>query len=82
MDEAEKKTIWCEDCQYGPWRHVLGQMWLKSGVSRSGLLKVPARCHACEEELPVGSLVEAVTVEVKEDEAEAWVRQHLAADET
>ena len=42
------------------------------------LLKRPARCHACEEMLPVGSPVEAVLLSVGEEEATEWLKSYVA----
>lgn len=81
MEAKGTKMIWCEHCRRGAWRHVNGLLWKGLITTRSGLLKVPASCHACEEELPLGSRVEAVTINVGEREADEWVRMHLGSEE-
>lgn len=80
MEPSGVKTIWCEYCHRGAWRNVCGLLWKGMITTRSGRLKIPVPCHACEEELLIGSRVEAVTINVGEREAEEWMRRHVEPD--
>ena len=80
MEPSGVKTIWCESCHRGAWRHVCGLLWKGMITTRSGRLKVPVPCHACEEALAVGTLVEAVTINVGEREAEEWMRRRVVLE--
>jgi hypothetical protein len=75
------KMIWCEDCKCGAWRHASGKMWKGVAVFRSGTLKLPAACHACEKRLPVGERVEAVALNIPELERTEWLGQYVLLDE-
>lgn len=69
MEEAGTIIFWCDACCGENWEQVSAWMWYGFAVSRSGVLKVAARCHECDEELPVGTRAEATALLMDEPEA-------------
>ena len=55
-------------------------VWDGKAVVRSGVLKTAARCRSCDEELPVGTRVEAVALDTDEPEAVHSLREFIAID--
>ena len=80
MGKAWTIIFWCDACAVEDWEQVGTWVWDGKAVVRSGVLKAAARCRSCDEELPIGTHVEAIALDFDEPEGVRVLREFITTD--
>lgn len=75
------KMIWCEDCCREGWDQVSTWCWDGMAVTRSGVLKVAVECRSCGDELLPGERVEAIALNLDQNEMTEWMAEYIDSEE-
>lgn len=80
MERNVTRAIWCEQCCRENWDEVSALKEQGRVMTKGGVLKMPIRCRACDEQVPVGAQVEVITI-LGLEEASDWAREFMVFDD-